>query len=93
MMKPALWVSYRAHLDNGMIISNDGFYEGQLPVTMPMLIRVRGEIRTMVEEHMANIKQVDKKGAAIIGAPKPKIMMIEICALQPGEIDDGNKLN
>ena len=93
MLKPALWVSYRAHINTGMIMASDGFYEGSLPLNLPTMLRIKAEIKAMVDAQLTQMKPVDKKGAVVIGAPKPQVVMLEVCNIQPAEIDDGVKPN
>lgn len=82
---PCLWVAYEAVASNGMILSSNGFFEGQLPITPPMMKRVETEIKNTAQDGFSKLKQVDTKGKVVIGAPQILVQAIKILCVQSGE--------
>lgn len=90
---PCLWVAFTIHLDNGMSIVNDGFYEGSFPITPMMIGMLKGHITGRMAPQLAKLKPVDNQGKIIVGVPTPKVMMVSIQCIAPAEAQEDVVLN
>ncbi len=93
VQKPCLWISYTCHFDNGMAVNNDGFYEGSVPLTRPMLTQLKIEIGDAMQAQFDAMPRKDQQGKLIMGAPKPKVMGVELRCIVPAEIPEEVAVN